>query len=93
MSQKKKTPSSKRPAAAPVYRAIPAPSAPTPLPPQPGDIGQAALAAAALHQLNRYAQDIQDYLNSSKMRSLVNRIEADMRLNPPPAPRMRLRRD
>jgi hypothetical protein len=94
--QKPKTSSSssaaKKKQPGPVYRAIKQPRVAAPEP-QPGDIGQAAVAAAALHQLNRYARDVQDYLNSSKMRSLVTRIEADMQLDPPPRPRMRIRRD
>jgi hypothetical protein len=92
MRQKRKQ-ASKQIAAAPIHRAIPLQETPPPPQQQPGDAGQVALAAAALHQLNRYAQDVQNYLNSSKLRLLVNQIEADIRLNPPPAPRMRLRRD
>ena len=95
MSQKPKPSSSspKKNPAVPVYKAIKRPQIAPPPEPQPGDIGQAAIAAAALHQLNRYARDVQDYLNSSKMRSLLTRIEADMQLDPPPRPRMRIRRD
>jgi hypothetical protein len=89
MRQKKK-PESNKPTPA-VYRAIR--EVQVPPQPQPGDIGQAAIAAATLHQLNRYAQDIQQYLNTSKMRALLNRVQADMELDPTPRPRLRLRKD
>jgi hypothetical protein len=90
MRQNKKSRSNKPPTT--VHRAIA--EAPVPPPqPRPGDIGQAAIAAATLHQLNRYAQDIQQYLNTSKMRALLNRVQADMELDPIPQPRMRLRKD
>ena len=72
---------------APVYRAIkrPAPEI------RPGDVGRDAVAAAALHQLTRYAQDVQAHLEASQMRQMLDRIEHD--LNPTaPAPKMRLRR-
>jgi hypothetical protein len=78
-----------------VYRAIKA----TP-PAENADAGggsraaQEAVAAAALHQLNRYAADIEQFLQASKMRTLLDRLQAE--IAPPVAdqpPRMRLRAD
>jgi hypothetical protein len=61
---------------------------------EPGEVGQAAVTAAAVHQLNRYAEDIQRYLESSKLDTLVNRIQADLDKDDPSKwPRLRLRRD
>jgi hypothetical protein len=98
MRSKKKNPSR---APAPVYRAI---KVPPPLPPpiappadqrtaqaQPGEAGKAAVTAAALHQLNRYAQDIQDFLEVSQMETIVSQLSAD--LNPAKRPPLRLHRD
>jgi hypothetical protein len=78
--------------AAPVYREIPAQVAqPTEV---PGRVGQEAVAAAALHQLNRYADEIEQYVNASNMRLLLNRIQGDLKKDTPAGqPRMRLRRD
>jgi hypothetical protein len=84
--EQQKKPSAKEAIVGPVYRAIPRPEAP-----QPADVAEGA--AGALEQLDDYAREVQEYLDSSKMRALLNRIEADIRLNPPPAPRMRLRRE
>jgi hypothetical protein len=92
----------------PIYRAIMVPP-PPPSPPyshsiarpagqgtaqnHPGEAGKAAVTAAALHQLNRYAKEIQDFLETSRMDSLLDQIQSD--LNPPRIlhPRLRLRRD
>ena len=78
-------------AASPVYREIP----PAPQPAEtPGRIGQEAVTAAALHQLNRYADDIEQYVNASNMRLLLNRIQGDLKKDDPAAqPKMRLRRE
>src|SRR6266542_4987566 len=106
MRSKKKTPSR---APAPIYRAIkvppllppphphPQPIAPpagqdTP-PSQPGEAGKAAVTAAALHQLNRYAKDIQDFLETSRMDSLLDQIQSDLDRPRISHPRLRLRRD
>jgi 3-hydroxy-3-methylglutaryl CoA synthase len=59
-----------------------------------GRAAQEAVAAAALHQLNRYAADIEQFLQASKMRTLLDRLQAE--IAPPVAdqpPRMRLRAD
>jgi hypothetical protein len=69
-----------------VYRAIPAKApaaAAQEQPPQahdlqPGEVGQAAVTAAALHQLNRYAADIESFVRAAKMRTLVNRIQSEI---------------
>ena len=79
-------------AASPVYREIPSQVAP-PVE-EPGRIGQEAVTAAALHQLNRYADEIEQYVNASNMRLLLNRIQGDLKKDVPAGqPRMRLRRD
>lgn len=75
-----------------VYREIPsvspAPAVPT------GELGAAAVKAAALHQLDRYADDIEQYVNASNMRLLLNRIQGDLKKDDPAGgPKMRLRRD
>jgi hypothetical protein len=75
-----------------VYREIPA-VAPAPVE-EPGKIGGAAVKAAALHQLNRYADEIEQYVNASNMRLLLNRIQGDLKKDEPGAgPKMRLRRE
>jgi hypothetical protein len=74
----------------PVHRAIPQPP-PAALPEvAPGEIGAAAITDAANHQLDRYAQDIEQYLQTSKLRTLLDKLQAQV--NPDP-PRLRLRRD
>jgi hypothetical protein len=74
-----------------VYRAIPATAVPAAA---PGEVGQAAVTAAAMHQLNRYADDIEQYINASNMRVLLNRIQGELKKDQPgKGPRMRLRRD
>lgn len=98
MRSKKKNPSR---APAPIYRAIKVPPPPIiapladqPAPPNhPGEAGKAAITAAALHQLNRYAQDIQDFLETSRMDSLLDQIQSDLARPPIPYPRLRLHRD
>jgi hypothetical protein len=75
----------------PVYRDIPQPPQETPQPQiQPGDIGAAAVTDAANHQLDRYAQDVETFLQSSRLDALLDRLQSD--INPAP-PQLRLRRD
>jgi hypothetical protein len=97
MRSKKKNPSR---APAPIYRAIKVPPPSTaPLadqpaaPNHPGEAGKAAVTAAALQQLNRYAQDIQDFLETSRMDSLLDQIQSDLARPRIPYPRLRLHRD
>jgi hypothetical protein len=59
-----------------IYRSIKTNDPSTP--PSPGSVGQAAVAAAARHQLYRYAQDIEDYLESAKLDALLNQLQTDM---------------
>ena len=70
---------------APIYRSIKAPSkAPSSSSPVlPGQIGEAAINAAALHQLSRYADDIQEFLDSSRMDRLLNQLQADLATDAP----------
>lgn len=61
---------------------------------EPGEVAQAAVTAAAMHQLNRYAADIEQFLRASKMRTLLNRLQAEVA--PPTVEEqthMRLRRE
>lgn len=84
-------PASQTPAT-PVYREIPV-AAPQPAA-EPGRVGQEAITAAALHQLNRYADEIEQYINASNMRLLLNRIQGDLKKDAPgTGPKMRLRRE
>ena len=78
-----------------VYREIPASAVPVAAPAAvAGDVGRAAVAAAALHQLNRYADDIEQYLNASNMRVLLNKIQGELKKDEPGrGPKMRLRRE
>ena len=82
-----------------VYREIPASAVPAPAPTAtptagPGEVGRAAVAAAALHQLNRYADDIEQYVNASNMRVLLNKIQGELKSDEPgKGPKMRLRRE
>src|SRR5882724_12516640 len=102
MRSKKRNPSR---VPAPVYRAIKVPPPPPSPPPiaspvdrdttqcQPGEAGKAAVTAAALQQLNRYAQDIQDFLEASRMDSLLDQIQSDLSRPLIPHPMLRLHRD
>ena len=99
MRSKKKNPSR---APAPIYRAIKVPPPPgtAPLadqpaaPNHPGEAGKAAITAAALHQLNRYAQDIQDFLEVSQMEAIVSQLSAELHPNKrDKRPPLRLRHD
>jgi hypothetical protein len=87
-SAKKKAASS--PELSAVYREIPASPAPCV---QPGELGAAAVKDATLHQLERYAEEIEQYVNASNMRLLLNRIQGDLKKDDPAdGPKMRLRR-
>jgi hypothetical protein len=77
-----------------VYRAIKATPQAENVDAAAGRAAQEAVAAAALHQLNRYAADIEQFLQASRMRALLDRLQAE--IAPPMAdqpPRMRLRAD
>ena len=82
-----------------VYHEIPGASAeagmvPGPDAVEPGAIGAAAVKAAAMHQLDRYADDVEQYVNASNLRVLINRIQGDMKKEDPAgSPKMRLRRE
>jgi len=77
---------------APVYRAVPQPAQEAPAPEiQPGEIGAAAVTDAANHQLDRYAQDIESYLQSSKLDALLDKLQSE--INPATPPQLRLRRE
>lgn len=77
----------------PVHRAIPQPPpVAAPLPEvAPGEIGAAAVTDAANHQLDRYAQDIESYLQSSKLDALLDKLQSE--INPATPPQLRLRRE
>jgi hypothetical protein len=102
MRSKKKNPSR---VPAPVYRAIKVPPPPAPQPIaspadrdtpqcQPGEAGKAAVTAAALQQLNRYAQDIHEFLEASQMETIVSQLSAELHPNKrDERPPLRLRHD
>jgi hypothetical protein len=52
----------------------------------------AEATAAALQELNGVAEDIDGYLEASRLRSVIRAMQGDLR-RPPGAPKMRLRRD
>jgi hypothetical protein len=61
---------------------------------QPGDLASAAVRAAAIDQLNQYAAYIEQFLQESRMRTIVNRLQAEVA--PPTMEEqnyLRLRRD
>jgi hypothetical protein len=61
---------------------------------KPGAAGQAAVTAAALQQLNRYAADIQRFLDESRMKSILDELQAEVnRPLPGVRPLLRIRRD
>jgi len=61
---------------------------------QPGEIGAAAVAAAALHQLNRCAKEIEEFVEASKMERIIDEMQKDLRsTSSEPSPRLRLHRD
>jgi hypothetical protein len=63
------------PTPSPIFRAI------KKTPETQGQIGQAAISAAARHQLHRYARDIEDYVESSRMDALLNQLQAAIDLD------------
>ena len=70
----------------PVYRAIKNAN--------PGAAGQAAVTAAALQQLNRYAADIQRFLEEARMKSILDQLHAEVnRPGEGNRPALRIRRD
>ena len=61
---------------------------------QSGDVASAAVRAAAIDQLNQYAAYIEQFLQESRMRTIVNRLQAEVA--PPTMEEqnyLRLRRD
>ena len=46
-----------------------------------GRVGEAAISSAARHQLDRYAQDIEEYLESAKLDALLNQLQTEMNSN------------
>jgi hypothetical protein len=75
----------------PVRRSIK--TAVQPAPPEPGAIGEAAVAAAARRQLDRYAADIQQFLETSQMDTILNRLEAEFGPDTSKPSHLRLKRD
>ena len=88
MRSNKKSSSSKNPLPAqPIYREIP------PAVVEDAERRRAAEAtAAALLELNGVAEDIDGYLEASRLRTVIRAMQGDLR-RPPGAPKMRLRRD
>jgi hypothetical protein len=78
----------------PIHLELPAPPPPasTPESPNPGAGGQAAARAATLHQLERFAEQVEHFVNESQLDSLLNRVQAELQRNPD-APPLRLRRE
>jgi hypothetical protein len=77
-----------------IRRAIKLRSAPTPTPIPPGAIGQAALAAAALRQLENSARQIEQFVEASQMETLIDRLQSELsRENPAAPPHFRLHRE
>lgn len=82
-----------------IFREIPAAAATAGTVPasdaiEPGAVAAAAVKAAAMHQLDRYADDIEQYMNASNLRVLINRIQGDLKKEDPAgSPKIRLRRD
>ena len=68
---------------APVFRSITPRAERDPAPTDSGVIGQAAISAAALQQLNRYADDIQAFLHESQLDAILDRLQADLDLADP----------
>ena len=70
------------------------PPAPLEQPQPAGDVASAAVRAAAIDQLNQYAAYIEQFLQESRMRTIVNRLQAEVA--PPTMEEqnyLRLRRD
>ena len=57
-----------------------------------GEVGRAAARAATLHQLQSYADEVEQFVNSAQLESLLNRVQADLE-RAPGTPQMRLRRE
>jgi hypothetical protein len=71
---------------APVYRAIKNGNR--------GAAGQTAVTAAALQQLDRYAADIQRFLEESQTKSILDQLQAELnRALPGVRPALRICRD
>lgn len=55
--------------------------------PEPGEIGRAAVEAAALRQLDRCAKEIESFLEASKMETIIDKLQkevaADQTASPP----------
>ncbi len=61
---------------------------------QPGEIGAAAVTAAALHQLNRCAKEIEEFVEASQMERIIDEMQRDLRgASNEPSPRLRLHRE
>jgi hypothetical protein len=86
----------KKQSAAPPVTPIHVELPPVPPPPSPeaapGAAGQAAANAATLHQLARYAQEVEKYVRSSQLDNLLTKVQSDLQRNPD-APPLRLRRE
>ena len=63
---------------APIYRSIKSPPDRAQPARRTGASGQPALTTAALHQLNRYAEDIEAFLNSSRLEAILDHLQADI---------------
>ena len=86
MKARKKLPT-RVPPSTPIYRAI------------PGDASAGAntrvhpaATEAALEELNRYADEIQQFMRDSKLRTIIEGIQGDLDRASRSGPRMRLRR-
>jgi hypothetical protein len=75
----------------PVRRSIKNPAVPPQ--PEPGAVGEAAVAAAARRQLDRYAEDIRQFLESSRVDTILNRLEAEFGPDVTKPSHLRIRRD
>lgn len=75
---------------APIH--IELPVAPAAASPDQGAAGQAAARAATLHQLERFAEQVEQYVNDAQMDSLLDRVQAELQRNPD-SPPLRLRRE
>jgi hypothetical protein len=76
---------------APIFRAINPPLAGAPAATL-GAAGQAALTSAALNQLNRYADDIQAFLQEAQLDAILDRLQDDLNCADPDLNPLRSRR-
>jgi hypothetical protein len=78
----------------PIHVELPAPPPPaaTPESPTPGTEGQAAVRAATLQQLERFAEQVEQFVESSQLDTLINRLQPDLQRTPETPP-MRIRRE